>query len=127
MNDLNKNRTNTAPPPASRRPFLMSVARTCVTACCVAAITVVAVADTGSPPPPVMVPGAQVSITKVHVRTFWASVLPAYEAWLCQGSCPNCYPAFVLFLATYPASGAERAAYVQLYLQLYPVTPNVAE
>lgn len=94
--------------------------------CCLAACPLV-VADTGSPPPPVIVPGGQVSITKVQFRAFWEQVLPAYEAWLPPGAACNCYPAFVTFLATIPVSDRDRAAYTQLYLQLYPLIPQTVE
>lgn len=86
-----------------------------------------AVADTGSPPPPRIVIGGPLPPTKTQVAEFWNEVLPSYEEWLSTVPVPDTPNVFALFLATYPCSAGDRAAFMQLYLQCFPTVPLVDE
>jgi hypothetical protein len=74
-------------------------------------------ADTGSPPPPALDEEAVFTPTKSQVRAFTRQILPAYSQWLRGGAACNCYPAFALFISTYPCAAGDRGAYLWLYLQ----------
>lgn len=73
-------------------------------------------ADTGSPPPPIVVAGAPSPATKAQIAAYQQSVMPAYLASLPNGPESDSYPMFVLFVATYPCGGQDRAAFLQLYV-----------
>lgn len=93
------------------RAFAVSIA---------AALGCLTVADTGSPPPPSLSESSLVTVSRGQTRVFFGQVLPAYQAWLSAGSRSNTYPAFLLFVALYPCSSADRAAYIHLYLEFFP-------
>lgn len=76
-------------------------------------------ADTGSPPPPSLSEASLVTVSRAQSRAFFSQVLPAYQAWLAAGSRSNTYPAFLLFVGTYPCSQLDRAAYVHLYREVF--------
>ena len=86
----------------------------------VAALGCLVEADTGSPPPPSISEARLVPVSRAQTRLFYGQVLPAYQAWLIAGSRSNTYPAFLLFVAVYPCSQTDRAAFVQLYLEAFP-------
>lgn len=81
-----------------------------------AALGITVLADTGSPPPPVVVIGAPSPATKAQVAAYQQFVMPAYLASLPNGLDSDSYPMFVLFVATYPSSVQDRAAFLQLYV-----------
>lgn len=77
-----------------------------------------ATADTGSPPPPaVIVIGGASLPTKAQTNTFFSQVLPSFQLWAAGGYVgSNTYQTFLLFIALYPCSAADRSAYIWLYL-----------
>ena len=83
----------------------------------VATIGCLVLADTGSPPPPSLSESSLISVTRAQTRAYRGAVLPTYHAWLAAGSRTNTYPAFLLFLATYPCTQVDRLAYIHLYLE----------
>ena len=85
-----------------------------------------ATADTGSPPPPaVIVIGGVSPPTKAQTNAFFSLVLPSFQLWIAGGNAgSNSYQTFLMFIATYPCSTADRAAYIWLYLS---TLPQVAE
>lgn len=76
-----------------------------------------ATADTGSPPPPVIVIGGVAPPTKAQTNAFFSQVLPSFQLWIAGGNAgSSSYQTFLVFIALYPCSAADRAAYVWLYL-----------
>jgi hypothetical protein len=74
----------------------------------------------GTPPPPSLSVASLVTVSRVQTRTFFGQVLPSYQAWLSGGARPNTYPAFMLFVSSYPCSPTDRMAYAYLYLEVFP-------
>lgn len=87
-----------------------------------------ATADTGSPPPPVIVIGGVSPPTKAQTNAFFSHVLPSFNLWVAGGGGqPACYQTFLLFIAIYPCSANDRAAFIQLYLLTHPPVGNETE
>lgn len=85
-----------------------------------AAVGCLVVADTGSPPPPSLSEAPFVPVSRMQRRAFQGIVFPTYQAWLTASARTNTYPAFLLFLSTYPCSAADRVVYAHLYLEICP-------
>lgn len=82
--------------------------------CAVLGVTVVA--DTGSPPPPVIIQGVPSPATKAQLKAYTEVVKPTYLASISDGAISDSYPAFTLFVGLYPCSTLDRMAYLSLYL-----------
>ena len=84
-------------------------------ACTLLGVTVVA--DTGSPPPPAIVIGAPQPATKGQIKTYQEVVAPSYLASLPNGIQSDSFPMFLMFVAVFPCSSADRAVFCHLYLE----------